>query len=127
MCALPCSRAALMQVPKWLAVKDMSTSLALELLDAALQCQPAMVKSTPQLLQVCARAAPQPLAPFNLGVQVVQSRVCPVLQSMMLKPPPFPVCIRCLRLVSRCPTPCSTTPAAAGPSPLAPASSCSTA
>ena len=43
-----------------------------------------MVKRTPQLLQV------------------VQGRVCPVLQSMLLKPPLFPVCIRCLRLVSRC-------------------------
>ncbi len=94
-----------MQVPKWLAVKDMSTSLSLELLDAALQCQPAMIKSTPQLLQVRALAAPLPLAQPTVRLQVVQSRVCPVLQSMMLKPPPFPVCIRCLRLVSRCDLP----------------------
>ena len=79
-----CTLLVINQVPKWLQVKDMPASLSLELLDAALQCQPDMVKRTPQLLQV------------------VQGRVCPVLQSMLLKPPLFPVCIRCLRLVSRC-------------------------
>ena len=56
--AAPALTAPPPQVPKWLAVKDMPTSLSLELLDAALQCQPAMIKSTPQLLQVCAPCAP---------------------------------------------------------------------
>ena len=45
------------QVPKWLAVKDMPTSLSLELLHAALQCQPDMIKQAPQLLQVRMRNA----------------------------------------------------------------------
>lgn len=89
------------QVPKWLAVKDMPTSLSLELLHAALQCQPDMIKQAPQLLQVRMRDASR-VSCVTLPLQVVQSRVCPVLQSMMLKPPPFAVCIRCLRLVSRC-------------------------
>jgi hypothetical protein len=35
----------------------MSASLALELLDAALQCEPSMIKRTPQLLQVLVRDA----------------------------------------------------------------------
>jgi hypothetical protein len=107
--AAPALTAPPLQVPKWLAVKDMPTSLSLELLDAALQCQPAMIKSTPQLLQV---RAPAPSLSALSRPQVVQSRLCPVLQSMMLKPPPFPVCIRCMRLVSRC--------AALGASPALP-------
>ena len=82
----------------------MSASLALELLDAALQCEPGMIKRTPQLLQVLIRDVLLLVCSLTRGLQVVQSRVCPVLQSMMQKPPPFPVCIRCLRLVSRCAT-----------------------
>ena len=54
-----CALLVVSQVPKWLQVKDMPTSLSLELVDAALQCQPDMVKRTPQLLQV-AEPLPSP-------------------------------------------------------------------